>query len=436
LVITDSDDDTNVTNSATTVASDGKHGQLTANQIKVKESLKTGSLLILGSLAAGVILYYLSGVLIPLVLAKFFAYILQPILRFLERGKRPCRKVIEDGTFEERCTTNFCSEGRVKPMRNCLLFCYMPRWLSVVFTMLFGLGILALIAFFIALSVENFLTNIDAYKARGEEILDSVVSWIDSQGFISGEDLVSLIDSYVTSFLVSAISSVLSWLSDAALIVLFIIFMLFGTDYVEGGRIRREVDRQIQTYLVIKSILAFIKSVLFGIVLFSLQVQLWLIFTLAAFILDFIPNIGSVIATILPIPFVLLDPAQTQFWFTSALIVILNIIIHSILGNLVEPRLLGTKLEMHPVTVLFSLIFWGFLWGLVGAILAVPLTSILKIWASQVDHPMMKFLVRLLDGNISAERKPRPLMEVKTDDKSASLTTIELKTIRGVEKTV
>jgi ABC-type lipoprotein release transport system permease subunit len=64
---------------------------------------------------------------------------------------------------------------------------------------------------------------------------------------------------------------------------------------------------------------------------------------------------------------------------------------------------------MHPVTVLFSLILWGFLWGLVGAILAVPLTSIIKIWISHIDHPFMKFLTRLMDGNISTmETKRHP----------------------------
>jgi hypothetical protein len=60
---------------------------------------------VLGFLAGGVILYYLSGILIPLVLAKFFSYILEPLMRFIEQGRRPCRKVIESGKMNGRCTS-------------------------------------------------------------------------------------------------------------------------------------------------------------------------------------------------------------------------------------------------------------------------------------------------------------------------------------------
>lgn len=64
-------------------------------------------------------------------------------------------------------------------------------------------------------------------------------------------------------------------------------------------------------------------------------------------------------------------------------------------------------MDLHAVTVLFSLVFWGFLWGIVGALLAVPLTAILKIWFSHIDHPFILFVVRVLDGKLTAVDKKR-----------------------------
>ena len=69
-----------------------------------------------------------------------------------------------------------------------------------------------------------------------------------------------------------------------------------------------------------------------------------------------------------------------------------------ITGNVLEPLLFGHSLELHPVVILFALLAWGVLWGLIGVVLSVPITAILKIYLTHIDHPVAAFLVRLLAG--------------------------------------
>lgn len=102
-------------------------------------------------------LYYLSGILIPLVLAVFLSNILKPVVYFLERGRRPCKKAKEIGAYEDRCTMGLCHEDRVKPFRDCFFFCYMPRWLSVLLAILLCISFFVILGVCISLSIENFV---------------------------------------------------------------------------------------------------------------------------------------------------------------------------------------------------------------------------------------------------------------------------------------
>lgn len=101
------------------------------------------------------------------------------------------------------------------------------------------------------------------------------------------------------------------------------------------------------------------------------------LFGLLAFLFNFIPNIGSIIATLLPIP-IAFAQFEDQPWMILA-VVGLPGTVHITIGNVVEPRLMGRGLELHPVTVLLALAFWGLLWGIVGMVLAVPIVAAMRI---------------------------------------------------------
>ena len=127
-------------------------------------------------------------------------------------------------------------------------------------------------------------------------------------------------------------------------------------------------------YMVIKTIINLAAGILIGVWMYILGVQFPVLWGFLAFLLHYIPNIGAVIAAI---PAALL--AFVQFGIGSALLVIAgNILIGFIIGNVIEPRLMGRKFGLSTLVVFLSLIFWGSLLGFIGAILSIPLTMTLK----------------------------------------------------------
>jgi AI-2 transport protein TqsA len=107
-----------------------------------------------------------------------------------------------------------------------------------------------------------------------------------------------------------------------------------------------------------------------------LGLRMAFVFGLLAFLLNFIPSVGSIIATLLPLPM-----AVAQFNTVWPIIGVVAIpgTLQLVIGNAIEPKLLGRGLELHPVTILLALAFWGLLWGYMGMVLAVPITAIIRI---------------------------------------------------------
>ena len=95
-------------------------------------------------------------------------------------------------------------------------------------------------------------------------------------------------------------------------------------------------------------------------------------------------------------PVVLIDPEGSLF--NSLLAFTSLVVMHAVVGNVVEPILFGHSMKIHPVVVLLSLMIWGFLWGIPGCVLAVPITAILRIYLASIDHPLALALANILDG--------------------------------------
>lgn len=100
------------------------------------------------------------------------------------------------------------------------------------------------------------------------------------------------------------------------------------------------------------------------------------------FLLNFIPNIGSVLATLPPVAVALF---QTGSALNALLVALALIVVQMIVGNVLEPRLMGKGLNLSPLLVLLSLLFWGWMWGVVGMLIAVPLTAAIKIACEQLE---------------------------------------------------
>jgi hypothetical protein len=148
----------------------------------------------------------------------------------------------------------------------------------------------------------------------------------------------------------------------------------------------RQADAQIHTYIRGKIAMSFLVGAATALSLGALSVDLWLVFGLLAFWLNFIPNVGTAIAVALPMPLVVLDPSFTAGGALLAFLLPLSA--HALAGNVLEPVLFGHTLKLHPVSVLLSLLLWGTVWGVTGMVLAVPITAVLRIRLSHIQHPL------------------------------------------------
>ena len=145
----------------------------------------------------------------------------------------------------------------------------------------------------------------------------------------------------------------------------------------------KKVNAEINKYIITKTLISFLTGALVTFTLWLFNVEFAFIWGLLTFLLNFIPNIGSIIATLFPITFALVqfDNVMIVIW-----IAIILLGIQFVVGNVVEPKVVGKSMGISPVVVLFSLIFWGYVWGIVGMVLAVPIAVFIKIILDNISE--------------------------------------------------
>jgi AI-2 transport protein TqsA len=192
--------------------------------------------------------------------------------------------------------------------------------------------------------------------------------------------------------------------SNGALVVIFMIFILLGrkSDRPRPAGLLGEIEQRVQRYTVQLVVMSVVTGVGVGAMLALLNVEYAFLFGFLAFLLNFIPNIGSIIATLLPVPVVLLSPELSVT--AKVLALALPAVFQFLLGNVVQPKIQGSMLELHPVAVLMALIFFGMIWGISGAFLAAPITAVIKIILERI--PETRPMADLLAGNLDALNRP------------------------------
>ena len=190
----------------------------------------------------------------------------------------------------------------------------------------------------------------------------------------------------------------LALFSNTILVIIFTLFLLTGESASkhELGTFE-EIKRSIAKYVSTKLLLSLVTGGLSYIVFLIANLELAIMFGMLTFLLNFIPNIGSIIAVILPIPVLLL---QFGFGWQTVLVLISTTLFQVIIGNILEPKLMGESMDLHPVTILLILTFWGFIWGIPGMFLSVPITATLKIIFNQMD--LSKPIAELFAGRFSS----------------------------------
>ncbi len=282
---------------------------------------------------------------------------------------------------------------------------HLPKWLSLILILIFLLGIYYLIGLLVYANIGNFSQKLQVYYSNLIKSLQQILSPfnltvkefahllnIKTESINLSSVLENLFKAGILQNVFSSFSSVLG---DFFISMIFWIFMILGkTKFEERLKIAfsnnkeqiegfiSSINNQLQSYIVIKTITSLTTGIIVTIILWIYGIDFAIFWGLLTFILNFIPNIGSIIATLFPIVISFLEFGVGFGTISMSILLILN---QNIIGNLVEPHFLGRQMDLSPVFVLFSLIFWGWIWGIAGMFLSVPIAAGLKILLSNIE---------------------------------------------------
>ncbi len=180
----------------------------------------------------------------------------------------------------------------------------------------------------------------------------------------------------------------------------------------DAARVLSAITRGIQSYLGVKTVISLLTGVLCFIALQFLQVPLAPLFGLIAFLLNYIPVFGSIVAGLFPAALAL---ATTETLTTPLLVIAVYVVVNIVMAYLLEPKLFGRELNLSPLIILVSVLVWTALWGIPGTFLSVPLTATLQIVLANVPSTRPVALM-LSSGATVRERTPSPPHALDEDE--------------------
>jgi predicted PurR-regulated permease PerM len=262
---------------------------------------------------------------------------------------------------------------------------YMPRWLSLVLVLLLLAGVLGLAVGALELSAEIIEPKAPEYLNRLQQMTQSVQSWAQARGFpvsqfSSGQNSTNQLAQQAIGGIKSLLSAISLFVLVISLLVLLLLEVNQYKEKTQQAFPSRTSDRlidavgsmseKLRRYLFVITVTSFLTGVLTSLWCFILGVDLAFVWGLVAFVLNYIPTLGSIIAVIPPTLVALVFNGVGRGIATLVGLAALQIAI----GNFVDPRLQGKTLQLSPFIALISIVFWGWVWGIPGAILGVPMT--------------------------------------------------------------
>ncbi|MCX7877712.1 MAG: AI-2E family transporter [Ignavibacteria bacterium] len=314
---------------------------------------------------AYVVLSTLKSILIPFFIAIILSFIFEPLYDFLKNKK-------------------------------------IPGFVAIILILLIIVAVANITSLFIFTSVNTFSADLPKYEEKFRNLINTLYNFLR----LSDEDISKMHESLnlknllmqgsITGFLTSLFTSILGIFGDFVLILIYVVFLLSEMGSIRQriknaynvekaykiSEILNEIFADVKKYLVGKTLINFIQAVIFGFILWAFGVDFYIVWAFLCFFSHYVPNIGSLISTILP---GLIAVLQFDNLITPVIIIILLIIVQNVIGNILEPKYLGDQLDLSPLLLLFSLIFWGYVWGIVGMVLSVPIMSIIKITLSKFE---------------------------------------------------
>ena len=323
------------------------------------------------------VLHLTSSVVVPFTVSLLLALVTSPLVKFLERFR-------------------------------------IPRIVSIFLVLFFLIGGLSFLVMVLYSSGRTLLTLYPRYEARITEIY----IWIARLFELPYDEHLSIIQniwgqvgirSRVRVMTLSFSNAFLIFLKDAFLVSLFMVFLLLeavffkqkldrafeGPRAVQIKKISSSVMQEVTRYLSIKFIISLVTGVVVGFGLRIIGVEFAVVWGIIQFILNFIPNVGSIAVGVAASLFSLI-----QFWPVPGPIVATGLVMlgaNMIIGSILEPKIMGDNLGLSPLVVLISLLAFGWLWGFAGLILAVPMMVIIKIVCENI--PMLEQIFILMGSH-------------------------------------
>jgi AI-2 transport protein TqsA len=304
-------------------------------------SINDTFLAILGLLALGAILYFAQVVIVPLVIAIFITMIINKV------------------------------EGLIASAFSLHRF----RWLNKAFAMVVILGVIFGLIMAAVVSGSEVADRVPFYETKigtaidNSELAQSGLAWARDNGVLR-----QLQDLPVGDMVGSFLGSAVSFLSNFVLIAIFTGFLVFSSTSFTG--ILEEMNAKIGTYISVKTLINLVTGLVVLLLCLVFGIDFAIFWAVLTFLLNFIPSIGSIIAILPP---VLLSLIQLDSWTVNVVFIVLFVGTQVVLAQVIEPKVMGNRLNIKPLAILLGLIFWGFLWGIPGMFLATPLMVLLRI---------------------------------------------------------
>ena len=287
-----------------------------------------------------------------------------------------------------------------------------PKGIAIAVVFMGAIGVFVIFGEIISSSLASFSADAAEYESQlelmGSDVLNSLKEMgitIPTDQFRSGT-APSKVLSFTANFL-SELSGVMGTMFTVFFLVLFLLMEIESFDLKAQAIIKNTnssigyldtIGKNIRHYLSIKTMTSLITGAIVWLGLTIVGVDYAIIWALVAFLLNYIPNIGSIIAAIPAILFAAIQMGYVGALWTTGIFLVANMVV----GNIIEPRVMGQGLGLSTFVVFLSLIFWGFVLGTVGMFLSVPLTMTIKIILEQ--KPETRWIAVLLGTDEDAKK--------------------------------
>ncbi|MBT3192399.1 MAG: AI-2E family transporter [Verrucomicrobia bacterium] len=322
-----------------------------------RQKIVVALLSVLALVAVCAVLKAAQSVVLPLIIAWLLSYILGPVVTAMTRRR-------------------------------------IPTGLAVTLVLLLLLGICYLGGLFLHARVMSFYAAYPQYQDRVMALFKTFTSrWDLPYDPLEGINW----GPWLGERLKSTAGSLLSFTSKLIMVIIYLVFLLLGKPYFKYklqkafleerasqlSAIIGSISTEIGRYLFLQLLISLVTGGCVWIALSALGVDFAITWAALAFFLNFIPTVGSLIASIPPILVALVQVEGSIQLGVMTAIALFSI--QMAIGNGVTPKVMGERLNLSPVVVLISLVFWGWLWGIVGALLSVPIASTIKIVCENIE---------------------------------------------------